>query len=548
MTDANPNDGTDQPVAASSTSPTTLHQPWRALPVWWWILAIGMVSLSFALRFVDQATGRFTLVLAVFLALLIAAVRFVRAANVSLVKRMIPLATVFGIVAFVFGAIRVDEMNGNLVPQRVSFRWQPAPDQRLEKLVPMEVEAGIDLRQTTSNDFPGFLGKQRNGHVAVELDANWQANSPELIWKKDDFGAGHSGFAAVNGYAVTLEQRGAEEVVTCYEISTGNLVWSHAETARHENAFGGVGPRSTPAIVDGRVYTMGATGILLCLDGANGHVLWRKDFVEEIETTLEADLENILWGRAASPLVDQGRVIVPLGLKADAESEEKGATLVAFDAVTGDELWRHGSYQISYASPEIATIDGVRQILLVCESQACGFDADDGQPLWEFPWPGSSSGNASCSQAIPVDAHRVFLSKGYALGSALVDVRQQEGRWTAEEIWQKRVMKTKFTNAIVHEGHVYGLDDSILSCVELETGKRLWKRGRYGHGQILLAGSKLIVQTESGDVALVEPTPEEFDELARFSPIEGRTWNNLCLYGKTLLVRNSQQAACYRLP
>ena len=190
----------------------------------------------------------------------------------------------------------------------------------------------------------------------------------------------------------------------------------------------------------------------------------------------------------------------------------------------------------------------MRQILLVCESEACGFDAETGELLWQYPWPGDSAANASCSQVVPVDQHRVLLSKAYAHGSALLDVRREGDDWAVKKVWYKRVMKTKFTNAIIYEDHIYGLDDGILGCVELETGKRRWKRGRYGHGQVLLAGDKLLVQAENGDVALVQPTPDDFIETARMSAIEGRTWNYPCLYGKILLVRNSQQAACFRLP
>ena len=528
-----------QPAAASK---------WTVLPVWWWVMAAVLVGGSFAVRNLDQAGGRIALVLAVLLSLLIAATRYLWRPHASFAVRLLPVGALVALIVSSFAAVRVDEMDGNLIPKRVSFRWQPAPDARLAKLEPSTPEKGIDLTTTTDEDFPCFLGPQRNGYLNRELDADWDAHPPEMVWKKEEFGAGHSGFAAVNGYAVTLEQRGEQEIVSCYEVTSGEVVWTHAEQTRHETVPGGVGPRSTPLIANGRVYTMGATGIFLCLEGANGEVLWRKDFLSEINTTAEEEFNKIQWGRAASPLLDGNRIIVPLGLKADPHDEESGATLIALDALTGEEIWRKGNYQISYASPVIATLDGTRQLVLVCESEACGFDAETGEELWSYPWPGNSAANASCSQAYVVDAEHLLLSKAYAHGAALLRVRQDHGDWQAEKVWYKRVMKTKFTNPVLFEDHFYGLDDGILGCIEQETGKRIWKRGRYGHGQVLLVGSKLLVQAESGDVALVEPTPEEFRELGRFSPIEGRTWNYPCLYGKYLLVRNSQQAACYRLP
>lgn len=560
MNQPNPYDRSAESDAPESKT-VAEHVParsWRAFPMWWRVLTVVLVGLSFAVRSLDQAGGRLSLAAAVAISIFLVCLRCLWRPGASAVARVAPIAVFVGIIAAILASVRFDEMDGNMVPRRVSWRWEPAPDQQLQKLTPSQAVEGVDLSTTTSRDFPQFLGPRRDGKISLPLDPDWDTSPPELIWKKDEFGAGHSGFAAVNGLAVTLEQRGDEEVVSCYQIETGELVWMHGIQARHETVPGGVGPRSTPTIHEGRVYTMGATGVLHCLDGATGSVIWENDLVAAIGTTPADEYYTIQWGRAASPIIDQGRLIVPLGLKGGEGSEEElGATVIALDANDGRELWRQGSYQISYASPVVATLDGVRQIVQVCESQAAGFDADTGTPLWEYPWPGNSAGNASCAQATVIDGNRVLLSKAYAHGSALIDVRQSEGAWKAEKVWYKRVMKTKFTNPIVWDGYVYGLDDGILGCVDLETGKRKWKRGRYGHGQVLLVGDMhitasnppvLLVQAEDGDVALVETNPEEFIELARVPAIDGRTWNNPCLYGDLLLVRNSQQAACFRLP
>jgi len=536
-----------EPTASQETD-SPIVNTWKMLPRWWIIFVLLFLSLAVVVSFFDQATSRIVFVMTTLLGILLLLLRNLWRPATSIAVRALPVLAFVGLLAGAVYSMRVDEMDGNLIPKRWSWRWDPKPDERVAKLSPTESNKSADLSLTSESDFSQFLGAGRDGFVNIELDPDWNNTPPELVWKKEEFGAGHSGFVAVNGFAVTLEQRGTEELVTCYEIESGDLMWSHSETTRHETVPGGVGPRSTPTIYGGRVYSLGGTGILLCLDGATGSVIWRKELQEEIETTPEAEFDRIQWGRAASPVIDNGRVIVPLGLSGKEGDAEKGASLLALDAETGEEIWRNGTHQISYASPIIATLDDVRQILLVCENNVCGFDVESGEQLWEYPWPGNSAANASCSQPVVIDDQRFLVSKGYAHGAALVELRNEGGQWTAEKIWHKRVMKTKFTNAVFHEGHIYGLDDSILACVDLQTGKRKWKRGRYGHGQVLKVGSQLLVQTESGDVALVELNPESFVELARFSPIQGRTWNSPCLFGKTLLVRNGQEAACYRLP
>ena len=517
------------------------QKPFRLLPTWWWVLVIVLVAGSFLVATVERAASQLILNATIFLAILIPLVRYCIWGKRRLAIRALPLLGFLGALAAAGSTLRVDDMDGNLIPRRVSFRWQKQRDEMLE--VPQATGGeGIDLMTTTEQDFPQFLGPNGDGSVpAASFATDWEANPPQQIWLHEEFGAGWSGFVAVNGYAVTLEQRGENEITSCYEIKTGELMWSHAETARHLTVPGGIGPRSTPSIYEGKVYSLGATGILCCLDGASGELLWKKNLQEEIGTTPEEEKERIAWGRSNSPLLDDGRVIVPLGMP-------NGASLIAFDASTGNELWRKGERQLSYASPKIATLDGVRQIVVVCESQVCGHDASTGDELWEFEWGGSSNGNASCSQPIDLGDSRMLFSKGYAHGAALVEIKQSEGKWTVKELWQSsRVLRTKFTNAVTHEGHVYALNDGIFSCVDAETGKQRWKRGRYGHGQVLKTNSGLLVQTETGDVVLLALNPKRSEELARFSPIEGKTWNNPCLYGNYLLVRNGEQAACYLL-
>jgi outer membrane protein assembly factor BamB len=260
----------------------------------------------------------------------------------------------------------------------------------------------------------------------------------------------------------------------------------------------------------------------------------------------------VAWGRSGSPLVTDEVVIVPAGgpLSKPAAGAGPFVSLVAYDRATGERRWTAGDEQISYASPQLATVAGREVIVAVNESRVAGFDPATREVVWQFDWPGHSNSDASCSQAVSLGGERIFVSKGYGIGAAVFAVESGEARpWTVREVWHETgSLKTKFTNVAVHDGHAYGLSDGILECVRLDDGRRRWKGGRYGQGQVLRVDDLLLVQAESGEVVLVECSPEKHRVCGRFAAIEGQTWNTLCLAGRRLLVRNAEQAACYELP
>ena len=343
-----------------------------------------------------------------------------------------------------------------------------------------------------------------------------------------------------------MEQRGLLELTTCYNLENGKIVWSHSTEARYQNKLGGIGPRSTPTIHNGRVYSLGVTGKLHCLEGSSGRVLWEKDLPSAFGISSAEDAETVYYGRANSPLIVGSAVVIPAG-----GSPEKGIhSLVAYDLQTGDELWRGGDAQISYSSPSLVELCGQQQILIVNEQSVSSHDPLTGKMLWSYPWPGNNLANSNSSQPVAIDGDKVLLSKGYGTGAMLLQISAgDESGWKAEEIWKKHnVLRTKFANVVVDGPYTYGLSDGILQCVETRTGKVRWKRGRYGHGQILLVGNHILVLAENGMVHLVAADPQRHRELGKFQAIEGTSWNNLCLFGPYLLVRNSQEAACYKLP
>ncbi len=440
-------------------------------------------------------------------------------------------ASGFALLIGLVATVRIDGFSGNLVP-RFRWAWQVPRDQKLQPAAAARGGAALDA--TTPYDFPQFLGPRRDGRLPnVQLVRT--SATPRPVWRQP-IGAGWCAFSAVNGFAVTMEQRGPNELVSCYEIPTGRLVWSHAISVRHETLMGGVGPRATPTIHSGRVLAMGATGILRCLEGSTGNLLWSHDVPAEFGLSPGEESKYVAWGRSNSPLVVDDLVVVPAG-----GPPGRCRSLVAYRLEDGQKVWEAGSDQISYSSPILARLQGRLQILVVNEAAVSGHDPKTGEVLWRFDWPGNSHGDANTSQP-HVFADTVLVSKGYGAGLARFRI---SGR-TGEKIYHNpRVLKTKLTSFIIHQTHAYGLSDGILECVDLETGQRRWKGGRFGHGQILLIGEYLLVLSERGELVMISASPNAYQEHLRFQALQGQTWNNLCFYEKYLLVRNAQEAACY---
>lgn len=443
-------------------------------------------------------------------------------------------------------------VDSELIP-RFRYRWgKSAEPQAVAEKSDVDQGAGVEVNLSTitqqgPNDYSGFMGADRRAtlpHVQLVDPNTWTESTPELLWKRS-IGAGWSAFSVVGEVAVTLEQQEENEVLQAYVLKTGTPLWKIEWNSKHSTSLGGLGPRSTPVIANGIVYAQGANGYLVAAKLDTGEKLWDKQLLEVAGVELAEAEQEVAWGRSSSPLVVDGSVVVPLG-----GAGNKMSTLICFDAVSGEEKWRSGDQQVSYASPTLMMLQGMPQVVSVNNASVTAHRLDNGEILWNADWPGASNGPANVSQPVAIDSERVLLSKAYGSGAKMLKVkRDDKDKWQVEDVWQNSsVLKTKFTNVVVHDGFAYGLSDGILECVDLNNGERKWKSKRYRHGQIMLVGHHLLIVAEDGSVAIGEANPEIFTEAFRFQAIEGMTWNNPALAGDLLLVRNGEQAACYRLP
>ena len=404
----------------------------------------------------------------------------------------------------------------------------PAPVEAAASEAEAEAPIVIDL-----HSFPQFLGPNRNATLTGRnLSSGWDRKPPIEVWRHP-VGTGWSGFAVSKGLAVTQEQLDGREHVVAYDLDTGRLEWSHEGGPGYESVMTGNGPRATPTLHEGRVYAFSVQGVLSVLDLQTGRLLFEKNVV------LENGGRSPDHGVAASPLVVDGSVIVVAG-------GPGGRSLVAYDAETGERRWSGGDDGAGYSSPIVATLAGVRQIVVFNHGGLTGHDPETGDVLWQDPWPDRDE---KVAQPVILGDDRVFASMGYGIGSRMVRiVREPGGSLRADVLWRSRRLKAKFTQVVEHGGSLYGLDEGVLVCLDPETGERRWKRGRYGHGQVLLVDDLLLVQAEDGDILLIDPNPEELTEIGRFTAVEGKAWATPALVGDLLIVRSEIEAACYRLP
>jgi outer membrane protein assembly factor BamB len=388
-------------------------------------------------------------------------------------------------------------------------------------------------------DWPGFRGPNRDGNLRdVRVATDWNLAPPKLVWRRR-IGPAWSSMIIVGDRLFTQEQLGNREAVVCLDTANGRTLWSHQDAARHEDGQGGAGPRATPTFSDGVIFALGATGILNCLDAATGDPKWSRDIAADAETKVP------VWGFSSSPLVAGGLVVVFAG----SESSASQKTLLAYHANSGGPSWSAAAGNFSYCSPQLALVGDETQLLFVSEEGVFAFDPSSGAVLWRHPAPSAKWGIPRTVQPRTIGPDRFLFDAGADVGTALINLTRDAKTWIPKERWVSRQLKPSFNDFVIHDQAVYGFDGRVFTCLDLETGKRRWKDGRYGSGQVLLLGDQpvLVVVTEEGEVVLVAANPDEHRELGRFKAVEGKTWNHPVIAHGRLYVRNAETIACYEL-
>lgn len=395
--------------------------------------------------------------------------------------------------------------------------------------------------------WPQWRGPRRDGVVQLaDLASEWPKNGPPLLWQKD-IGVGYSSFAVKDGRLYSLFQQGNQEVVACWRVEDGEEVWRHAYEC-HADVHDYPGPRSTPTLDGERLYTVGSDGTLLCLDAATGSPHWQKDLLRAFHAAPPK------WGVAFSPLIDGDLLFTSPG-------GAHGSSLAAFNKISGELVWKCLDEPAGYSSPVAVTIAGTRQVLFFMGRSLVAVRANDGQPCWRYPWETSYDVNAATPLVFQArrgersHAERgnemtyVFISSGYGRGCALLKIAATtDGGFEAQTVYSGKQMCSHFASPVRRGDYLYGIDDSRLTCLDLRSGKVMWRRPGVQKGSLLRVDDFLLVLGEEGRLFLFDAAAEKRPPRAEARPFRrGRCWTMPVVAGGKLFLRNERQMKCFDL-
>ena len=458
-------------------------------------------------------------------------------ASLFLGKRSVTVVAVL-VASLGWTLVRTDGVTGVMAAD-YAWRWSTTAEERfLASDASASPAAPVAPAAVEIAAWPGFRGPARDNVLAgVTIGTDWSRNPPQEIWRRP-VGPGWGSFALVANRLCTQEQRDEDEVVVCYDAASGEPIWLHAYPARFWEALGGAGPRATPTYHDGRLYTLGATGVLNCLDAATGEPAWTRNIADDTGASVPD------WGFASSPLVVDDLVIV------HAAGAPEGRAVVAYDLAAGEPRWFGQAGGAGYSSPHLTTIDDVRQIVMITGAGAFGLEPETGDLLWKHEWPMGGGGSRVVQPTI-LDGGGILIGTIFGMGTRKIAVSSDaSGAWSVDEGWTSRGLKPYYNDLVVHRGTAFGFDGNIMAAIDVETGERAWKGGRYGNGQVLLLPDQdlLLVLSEQGELALVRASAERFEEVARIQVLDGKTWNHPVVVGRVVYLRNGKEAAAYQLP
>jgi outer membrane protein assembly factor BamB len=520
-----------------------------AFGAWWWTrrrvrfsarlygFALVLVSGVMAAFFCDRTIWFVLPTLGLPLVLTVCTLWMFFAGNTAGIWSRLVLCALVAATWACFTLIRVDGNDGDLRAD-VRWRWNPTEEdlfltERTQRHVTPSPAAEAPLA-ATAGDWTGFRGPDREGISGMAVvAADWGATPPKLLWRQR-VGPAWSSVIVIGERLYTQEQRGERETVVCYEAATGKELWTHEDPVRFKETVSGAGPRATPTFAESRVYALGATGILNCLDAVTGRRHWSRDIAADAGATVP------MWGYSGSPLVVGDLVVVYAG-------GDQGKSLLAYKATGGAPVWTAAAGNSSYSSPHLAQLAGTPQCLMLSDDGLTAVDPATGSVLWRHGL--AMPGAPRTLQPHAVGAGQLVVGSLAGPGVARIQVNQEGQTWKVSDVWESTRMKPEFPEFVVHDGYIYGFDLSTFCCLDAATGKRAWREGRYGRGQVLLLSgpSLLLVLSETGEAVLLAANPRAHEVLGRFQALEGKTWNHPVIARGRLYVRNAQEMACYEL-
>ena len=380
----------------------------------------------------------------------------------------------------------------------------------------------------------------------VGLLKEWTKNGPKVLWKVP-LGEGFSGISVSQGRVYTMFSKGERRVCRlprCHRWS--GEIWRFRSDKNYFEGQGGNGPRATPTIDGALLYTISAHGKLYALNAENGQKVWSHDLQRKFGSKMPR------WGFSTSPLIDGALLLVEVGGKGE-------KSIVAFDKKIGDVIWSSHKDKLGYSSPIAVTVKGVRQIICFTGTKLVSLSPTDGRIYWQYPWKTGYDVNAATPVFIPPD--KVFISSGYDKGAAVLQmrvfvspdddrpatdqIRANQGRVRIKELWKNRKMKNQFSSSVLHENYLYGFDNSILKCIEADTGEEQWKSRGFGKGTVILADGHLIILSDKGKLGLARgDTSAGYIEKASAKVLSGLCWTAPTLANGKLYVRNEKEMSC----
>jgi len=386
-----------------------------------------------------------------------------------------------------------------------------------------------------ANDWPQYLGPSRNGiYAGPALADTWGANGPKVVWRKQ-VGQGFAGPAVVGNRVILFHRVGNEEVVESLDAATGNSMWRYAYPTRYRDDFGfDEGPRAVPVVADGVIYTFGAEGQLHAVDLAKGTRLWSEDTMKRF------GVPKGFFGAAGSPLVEGGRVIANVG------GDKAG--IVAFEAKTGKVLWAATDDDASYSSGVAATIGGRKLGVFLTRDSLVGLDPASGMVQFQRRWRARIAASVNAATPIIV-GDEIFVSAQYGPGAGVLRVNgsQLTDVWTSDD-----VLSNHYATSVFYNGYLYGFHGRqefgpSFRAVEFQTGTVKWSQEQFRAGSVLLAGDRLLITREGGELVLASASPQAFKPIARAQILQGVVRPYPALADGLLYVRNENTLVCLDL-